>query len=172
MREDAAGEPPGSFPGSRHLIACDPGWFFVPAEEAVWIMDSAFRAARHAPVTDSAPSGEALEFVRFCYRRRRIGWPELYDEMCAVAGRGLYRGWGSDELAAVGIGLSLFEMPALAALAARVITEETAGGRSRDVVPARGEPRGGPEGQKEDGVVTPESGPAEGRTALRLAGAV
>ena len=26
--------------------------------------------------------------------RRRVGWPELYDEMCAVASRGLFRGYG------------------------------------------------------------------------------
>ena len=67
---------------------------------------------------------EALEFVRFCYRRRRVGWPELYDEMCAVAGRGLYQGFGADELAAIGIGLGLFQMPALAGLAARVVAED------------------------------------------------
>jgi hypothetical protein len=73
---------------------------------------------------DRGPSSEAVEFVRFCYRRRRIGWPELYDEMCAVAGRGLYRGWGPDELSAEGIGFSLFEMQTLAALVSRVIAEE------------------------------------------------
>jgi hypothetical protein len=92
--------------------------------EAFAIMEAARRAPGHAPAT------EALEFVRFCYRRRRIGWPELYDEMCAVAGRGLYQGWGAEELAAVGIGLSLFEMPALAALAARVIVEESTAARA------------------------------------------
>jgi hypothetical protein len=81
-------------------------------------MEAAHRAPGREPAT------EALEFVRFCYRRRRVGWPELYDEMCAVAGRGLYLGWGPEELAAVGIRMSLFEMPALAALAARVIAEE------------------------------------------------
>jgi hypothetical protein len=74
--------------------------------------------------TPEAPSGEATEFVRFCYRRRRVGWPELYDEMCAVASRGLYRGWGIDELGSAGIGFSLFEMPALAALVGRVVAEE------------------------------------------------
>ena len=73
---------------------------------------------------DRPVSADAAEFVRFCYRRRRVGWPELYDEMCAVAGRGLYRGWGSDELNAEGIGFSLFEMPALAALVHRIIAEE------------------------------------------------
>ena len=44
--------------------------------------------------------------------------------MCAVAGRGLYRGWGPDELNAEGIGFSLFEMQTLAALVSRVISEE------------------------------------------------
>jgi hypothetical protein len=69
-------------------------------------------------------SEDAIEFVRFCYARRRVGWPELYDEMCAVAGRGLFRGWGSDELSAEGIGFTLFEMPALAVLVHRVVAEE------------------------------------------------
>jgi hypothetical protein len=69
-------------------------------------------------------SADAVEFVRFCYRRRRVGWPELYDEMCAVASRGLFRGWGTDELAAEGIGFSLFELNGLAALVSRVQTEE------------------------------------------------
>jgi hypothetical protein len=73
---------------------------------------------------ERAPSPEAIEFVRFCYRRRRVGWPELYDEMCGVAGRGLFRGWGSDELSANGIGFSLFELPALAALVGQVVAED------------------------------------------------
>ena len=72
------------------------------------------------------PDPEAVEFIRFCYQRRRVGWPELYDEMCAVAARGLYRGYGSDDLAEFGIGFSLFEMPSLAAMSARVVAEEQA----------------------------------------------
>ena len=72
------------------------------------------------------PDTEAVEFIRFCYQRRRVGWPELYDEMCAVAARGLYRGYGSDDLAGFGIGFSLFEMPSLAAMSARVVAEEQA----------------------------------------------
>jgi hypothetical protein len=44
--------------------------------------------------------------------------------MCAVAGRGLYRGMGPDELNAEGIGFSLYEMQTLAALVFRVIAEE------------------------------------------------
>jgi hypothetical protein len=73
---------------------------------------------------DRQASADAVEFVRFCYRRRGVGWPELYDEMCAVAGRGLYRGWGSEELSAEGIGFSLYEMPALAILVHRIVAEE------------------------------------------------
>ncbi len=74
--------------------------------------------------TRETTSADAVEFVRFCYRRRRVGWPELYDEMCAVASRGLFRGWGSEELADQGIGFSLFELNGLAALVSRVQTEE------------------------------------------------
>ena len=73
-----------------------------------------------------APDPDAIEFVRFCYRRRRVGWPELYDEMCAVAGRGLFRGYDADDLAGLGIGFSLFGMPALAVLSARIVAEEQA----------------------------------------------
>lgn len=69
---------------------------------------------------------EAGDFVRFCYHRRRVGWPELYDEMCAVASRGLFRGFDADDLAGLGIGFSLFDMPALAVLSARIVSEEQA----------------------------------------------
>ena len=71
-----------------------------------------------------AAEPEAIDFVRFCHRRRRVGWPELYDEMCAVAGRGLYRGYGPEELGAIGIGFGLFEMPALAVLVAQIVAED------------------------------------------------
>ncbi len=80
--------------------------------------------SRHA--ASDMPDPDAVEFVRFCYRRRRVGWPELYDEMCAVAGRGLFRGYNADDLAELGIGFSLFGMPALAVLSARIVAEEQA----------------------------------------------
>jgi hypothetical protein len=85
-------------------------------------MDRATAAPRHEP--------DAVEFVRFCYRRRRVGWPELYDEMCAVANRGLFHGLGVDDLASIGVRLSLFELPTLAALAARIVAEEQASRRA------------------------------------------
>ena len=45
------------------------------------------------PRASASVDAEAIEFVRFCYRRERVGWPELYDEMCAVAGRACTAGY-------------------------------------------------------------------------------
>jgi hypothetical protein len=78
---------------------------------------------------------DAVEFIRFCYARRRVGWPELYDEMCAVASRGLFRGWGPDELAAHGIRFGLFEMPHLAVTVAEVVAEDRARMKAAAVPP-------------------------------------
>jgi hypothetical protein len=65
-------------------------------------------------------SEDALEFVRFCRSRRCLRWPELYDEMCAVARRRLFRGWGFEELAEHGIEFGLFALPRLSALVTRL----------------------------------------------------
>lgn len=87
------------------------------------------------PAASSSPSTvEAEAFVRFCYQRRKVGWPELYDEMCAVATRGLFRGMGHDALAEIGIGFSLSGTPRLAALASRIAGEEQAARRSARLV--------------------------------------
>lgn len=80
--------------------------------------------------TACASTPEAEAFVRFCYQRCRMGWPELYDEMCAVATRGLFLGMGHDALAEIGIGFSLFETPRLAALVTRIAAEEQAARRA------------------------------------------
>jgi hypothetical protein len=80
-----------------------------------------------ADVIEQAPldaDAEAVEFVRFCYRRRAVSWPELYDEMCAVAARGDYRGMDYEQLQRLGIGFALCALPRLAELAARVIAQE------------------------------------------------
>ena len=81
-------------------------------------------AGERAFAATPAAEPEAIDFVRFCHRRRRVGWPELYDEMCAVAGRGLYRGYGAEELSSIGIGFGLFQMPSLAVLVAQVVAED------------------------------------------------
>ena len=82
-------------------------------------------ARERASSPEPAPGEpEAIDFVRFCYRRRHVGWPELYDEMCAVAGRGLYHGYCAEDLSRIGIGFALFEMPALATIVHRVVAED------------------------------------------------
>jgi hypothetical protein len=82
-------------------------------------------------------TADAVEFIRFCYARRRVGWPELYDEMCAVASRGLFRGWGPDELSTNGIGFGLFEMPRLATTVTEIVTEDRARAKAATVIAAR-----------------------------------
>jgi hypothetical protein len=67
-----------------------------------------------------------MAFVRFCRERRRVAWPELYDEMCAVARRRLYRGWGFDELAEHGVEFGLFQLAELAAATRAIIADEAA----------------------------------------------
>ncbi len=90
------------------------------------------------PVEAPSLSPDAIEFVRFCYRRRRVGWPELYDEMCAVAGRGLYHGWHFAELEEHGIGFSLDQTLDLARIAGQVALEEgDRRGRAGVKTPAR-----------------------------------
>jgi hypothetical protein len=81
-------------------------------------------AASAPPDGEAGADAEALAFVRFCYRRRAVAWPELYDEMCAVAARGDYRGMGYEQLEGLGIRLVLAALPRLAAIAARVMAEE------------------------------------------------
>jgi hypothetical protein len=85
------------------------------------------------PATPRVITTDAVEFIRFCYARRRVGWPELYDEMCAVASRGLFRGWGPDELSEHGIGFGLFEMPRLAATVTEIVTADRARAKAATV---------------------------------------
>ena len=89
------------------------------------------------PATAHVITADAVDFIRFCYARRRVGWPELYDEMCAVSSRGLFRGWGPDELAGHGIRFGLFEMPHLAVTVAEIVAEDRARVKAAMVGPTR-----------------------------------
>jgi len=64
------------------------------------------------PLADPPPP-DVAEFIRFCHGRKRVGWPELYDEMCAVAARREFNGWDHEQFAARGLTFSLFEMTRL-----------------------------------------------------------
>ena len=69
------------------------------------------------------PPPEIVDFIRFCHRRRPFGWPELYDDMWAVAARREFNGWGEEQFAAYGVTFSLYTMPRLAAWVRLVIAE-------------------------------------------------
>ena len=49
----------------------------------------------------------AHDIILFCVHRHGKEWPALYDEMCWVAGRRLFRGLGYTELRRLGLSLSL-----------------------------------------------------------------
>jgi hypothetical protein len=98
------------------------GQWPAPPREQITDVPAADSAA--AEQAEAPPHDEALDFVRFCYRRRRAAWPELYDEMCAVASRGAFRGLGYAELADHGISFCLGDLAKLAALTDRVVREE------------------------------------------------
>jgi hypothetical protein len=93
-------------------------------QEGAPSMDPGTAQTRADPADTEPGDPDAIDFVRFCYRRRHVGWPELYDEMCAVAGRGLYHGYCAEDLSRIGIGFALFEMPALATMVHRVVAED------------------------------------------------
>ena len=87
-------------------------------------------------------SPDAVAFVRFCYARRPVGWPALYDEMCRVAACAVFNGWGYAELAAHGIAFTLTGLPRLKALTGALLEEERAAGREvPDTAPERPLPR-------------------------------
>jgi len=62
----------------------------------------------------------ATEFVTFCLQRRPVCWPEIYDEMCWVAGRRLIRGLGYADLSQEGLFLGLTHMSHLRRLVEQV----------------------------------------------------
>ncbi len=61
------------------------------------------------------------DFVLFCFERRPVAWPSLYDEMCYVAGHRLFRGMGYEELREAGLDFTLVGLPQIARFAQEVI---------------------------------------------------
>jgi hypothetical protein len=72
------------------------------------------RSPRRTGASDPPPP-EIVDFIRFCHRRRGVGWPEIYDEMCAVASRREFNGWDHADLSQRGVTFSLLDTPRLAA---------------------------------------------------------
>jgi hypothetical protein len=87
---------------------------------------AAVPAAQRAGSGDQ-PTPDIAAFIRYCHARRGAAWPELYDEMCAVASRREFNGWDHDELADRGLTFSLLEMPKLAGWARAVLADDPRG---------------------------------------------
>lgn len=77
-------------------------------------------AAQRSDAAD-VPPPDVAAFIRYCHQRRGAAWPELYDEMCAVAARREFNGWDHAELASRGLTFSLQEMPRLASWSRAVL---------------------------------------------------
>jgi len=58
-------------------------------------------------VTEERIAQLGIEFIAFCFTRRSVDWPKLYDEMCYVAGNRLYKGLGYEELREAGLDFTL-----------------------------------------------------------------
>jgi len=66
----------------------------------------------------------ARDFVQFCVQRKGKEWPSLYDEMCWVAGRRLFRGLGYAELRAAGLSFGLTGIENTLRLVDSVLSQE------------------------------------------------
>lgn len=80
------------------------------------------------PVADMA-----IDFIAFCYERNRREWPRLYDEMCYVASKRLYRGLGYDELKDAGVDLTFSGMARLSTISKEVTRQMGQTARPREL---------------------------------------
>jgi hypothetical protein len=71
----------------------------------------------------------AIDFISFCFVRRSVEWPLLYDEMCYVASKRLYRGMGYEELRDAGLDLTLGGLVRTSRIANEVTREMRIGNR-------------------------------------------
>ncbi len=71
-------------------------------------------------VTDERVARVAIDFIVYCFARRSVEWPQLYDEMCFVAGNRLFKGLGYEELRDAGLDLTLGGMSRTSRLASEV----------------------------------------------------
>jgi hypothetical protein len=60
----------------------------------------------HSAVSHDGIDPHIMGFILYCTREEKQ-WPDLYDEMCRVAGRGLYQGLRHRDLRRLGFSLSL-----------------------------------------------------------------
>ena len=82
-------------------------------------------------MADGPVADMAIEFIAFCFERNQREWPRLYDEMCYVASKRLYRGLGYDELKDAGIDLTFNGMAKLSRTA-KEVTRQLGTARRRE----------------------------------------
>ncbi len=99
-------------------------------------------AARAPQAAEEAelPPPEVIDFIRYCYRRRLVGWPEIYDDMCAVAARREFKGWDHADLSEHGVTFSLLDTPRLSAWVRAVLPRTVAVGSASGSTPAIADP--------------------------------
>lgn len=71
------------------------------------------------------PDSLAREFILFCVSRCGRQWPDLYDEMCWVAGRRLFHGMSYEELNKAGLSLSLNDIEGTIKIVDAIIPQST-----------------------------------------------
>tara|TARA_B100000315_G_C14237694_1_gene433906 strand:- start:106 stop:369 length:264 start_codon:yes stop_codon:yes gene_type:complete len=64
------------------------------------------------------------EFIRFCLSRRGPKWPGLYDEMCLVACRRLFKGMSYPDLNKLGLSLALSNLERTITMVETVIARQ------------------------------------------------
>ena len=80
-------------------------------------------------VPDERIAQVAIDFISFCFSRREVEWPLLYDAMCRVASNKLYRGLGYEELREAGLDLTLGGLVRTSRIANEVTREIRQGNR-------------------------------------------
>ena len=71
-------------------------------------------------MSDGPVADTAIDFIAFCFRRTPVEWPRLYDEMCYVASKRLYKGLGYEELKEAGVDLTFGGMLRMSRIAREV----------------------------------------------------
>jgi len=75
-----------------------------------------------------------IGFVLFCVNRKGREWPALYDEMCWVAGRHLYKGLGYTDLKGKGFSLGLSDINETINVVEAILAGQSNGGNLVSIV--------------------------------------
>ncbi|MFQ5826101.1 MAG: hypothetical protein ACE5IA_01980 [Dehalococcoidia bacterium] len=83
----------------------------------------------HSEGSSDPPHPEVSEFILFCLGRRGNEWPGLYDEMCRVACRRLFKGLGYPDLNKLGFSLALGNLERTIGMVDAVIARQNGPGQ-------------------------------------------